>query len=309
MWDDLVTQAVRDGAWWRLPFPDAYPGRLRAWPPWTLAGDLKDVAAWLVQYVALAVTAAGAVVVVVRRPRALTGLVVLALGAVAYLVSRADEAHAQPLAVLACAIAPLAWAAVAPVPRTTLAALRPRRPPEPRTPAAATAGRAAAAAVLALLLAVGAANRLSALVRPPHLVALHMPGVQGIEVPPGEARALPALAALVDRLVAPDTPIYVAPRRSDLVTRSNPLVHFLVRRPNVLSRDVLLQAKPAEQAAIVAALRRARPLVVRWTDPASSAPEPNPRGRPSGSRRLDAYLAGAYRLRARYGYYDVLVPR
>jgi hypothetical protein len=94
------------------------------------------------------------------------------------------------------------------------------------------------------------------------------------------------------------------------VTLSDPLVHFLVRRPNVLARDVSLQAKPEEQARIVAALRERRPkVVVRWTDPASSRPEPNRRGRPSGSRALDGYLADAYRLESRFGAYDVLVPR
>ena len=102
----------------------------------------------------------------------------------------------------------------------------------------------------------------------------------------------------------------MAPRRSDLVTLTDPLVHFLVRRPNVLSRDVSLQARPAEQARIVAALERERPAaVVRWTDPVSARPEPNERGRPSGSRALDEYLARAYRLDRRFGSYDVLVPR
>jgi hypothetical protein len=56
-------------------------------------------------------------------------------------------------------------------------------------------------------------------------------------------------------------------------------------------------------------LERRRPVVVRWTDPASSRPEPNRRGRPSGSRALDEHLARAYLVRARFGAFDVLVPR
>ena len=215
-------------------------------------------------------------------------MLVLAAGSALYLVSRADELHAQPLALCACAAAPLA--------------LHGR---ELRRPLAALL-----AAGFAALLLAGAANRASALLLPPELEPVHLAGVPGIRVPPAEAEALPALVERVQALVPPGEPIYVAPRRSDLVTLTDPLVHFLVRRPNVLSRDVSLQARPAEQARIVAALERERPAaVVRWTDPVSARPEPNDRGRPSGSRALDEYLARAYRLDGRFGSYDVLVPR
>jgi hypothetical protein len=282
--DALAVQATRDGAWWRLPFPPAYPGRLRAAH---LPVDLKDLLGWLLPYVALAGSALAVAVAARRRSfvPAVAGLAVLALACTAYWVSRADEFHAQLLLIVAC---PLLGLALAKAPR----------------PVSLVLGCA-----LALLLLGGAANRLSALVRPPDLVAVHLPGVPGIGVPPAEARALPPLVALVDRLVPPGQPIYVAPRRSDLVTSTTPIVHFLVRRPNVLHRDALLQARPAEQRAIVAALRRARPrAIVRWTSPASSHPEPNARGRPSGSRALDEYLAAAYVPRARFGDYEVLVP-
>ena len=96
------------------------------------------------------------------------------------------------------------------------------------------------------------------------------------------------MVALVQKLVPPGEPIYVAPRRSDLVTFSNPLLHYLTDRPNVLRRDVLLQAKPQEQARIVAALERARPkAIIRWTAPGvrqaraepPRAPERLPRAR------------------------------
>ena len=98
--------------------------------------------------------------------------------------------------------------------------------------------------MLALLLAVGVANRGSALLRPPTLAPLHIAGAGGTRVPPAEAATLPRVVRLVQRLVPPGAPIYVAPRRSDLVTFSNPLLHFLTRRRNVLRRDVLLQARP-----------------------------------------------------------------
>ncbi len=48
---------------------------------------------------------------------------------------------------------------------------------------------------------------------------------------------------------------------------------------------------------------------MRWLDPASAKPEPNRRGRPSGSTALDDYLDRAYVLKQRFGDYEVLVPR
>jgi hypothetical protein len=285
LWDVFVAGPAREGGAWSLPFPLLYDGPLRAWPPSDLFADVKDLLGYqlpLVGVVALAAALASAR----RAGPVLAGLLVIGLGATVYLMSRADEQHAQPLLIAACAFVPAALA---------------QRPPKPVATVLAVA--------FALLLAVGAANRLSALLLPPDLEPVRFDGVPGIRVPPREADALPPLAALVQRLVPPGEPIYVAPRRSDLVTLSAPLVHFLVDRPNLLADDVLLQARPAEQARIVAALERERPVVVRWTDPISSRREPNERGRPSGSRTLDAHLASAYRLRARFGHYDVLVPR
>jgi len=218
---------------------------------------------------------AALVTLVLAARRRTLGLFILGVGAVVYYVSRADLEHAQGLLVVAAALA---------------ASIRPR---------------VVGAVVLALLLAVGTASRASALLRPPDLQSFG-----SVRVPPDEAEALPQVVALVDGLVPPDEPIYVAPRRSDLVSFTNPLLHYLTDRPNVLHRDVLLQAKPDEQRRIVAALERVKPrAIVRWTAPESAKPEPNRRGRPSGSTALDDYIHGAYRLKARFGDYAVLVPR
>jgi hypothetical protein len=232
-------------------------------------GDVKDFAAWLAPFAALLVLA------LALRRRAAWGLALLGAGAAVYFASRADLEHAQALLVIAAGLAAVV---------------------EPRL---------VGGAVLALLIAVGAANRASALLRPPDLKPFGE-----VRVPPDEAAALPKVIAAVRALVPPGEPIYVAPKRSDLVTFSNPLLYYLVGRPNVLHRDFLLQAKPEEQEKIVRALQQARPkAIVRWTDPASAKPEPNRRGRPSGSTALDDYLNRAYTLNARYGFYDVLVPR
>src|SRR5439155_22522849 len=102
-------------------------------------------------------------------------------------------------------------------------------------------------------------------------------------------------------------PIYVAPQRSDLVTNSNSIVYVLADRDNAARKDFGLLTSAAEQQAIVDQLRARRPrVVVRWTDPLSSKDEPNLRGRPSGIRTLDQYLAANYRLLEQLYHYDVL---
>jgi hypothetical protein len=139
---------------------------------------------------------------------------------------------------------------------------------------------------------------------------VHVAAADGVEAPPREARALERVVADVDARVPPGEPIYVAPRRSDLVTYSNSIVYVLADRDNAAGKDFGLVTSTAEQQAIVDRLRQRRPgVIVRWTDPLSSKEEPNLRGRPSGSHTLDGYLASDYRLLERLYHYDVLVPR
>jgi hypothetical protein len=292
LWQALAAGSFDDARAWRLPFPLLYDGPLRVWPPGDLLHDTKDLIGYELPLVAVLGLAAGLGAVAVRAirerhvDRVAAGLCVLALGGLAYLLSRADEFHQQPLAVAVAALLACVAAAV-------------------RAPYV----RYALAAPIAFLVLAGAANRISALVLPPDLRPVELPGVPAIRIPPAEAATLPPMVVAVQTLTERGEPIYVAPRRSDLVTFNNPLVHFLTRRPNVLREDTLLQARPEEQARIVAVLRRTRPVVVRWTDPLSSRPEPNERGRSSGVRLLDEHLASAYRLEGRFGPYDVLVPR
>jgi hypothetical protein len=272
-----VGTSLHDRGYWTLSFPLSYAGSISLRPH-----ALKDV---LDYYQPLLLVIGLAIAVFMRR--AGLALLVFGLGALSYLLSRTDEFHTQPLFVALAVLLP---------------ALALRR--RPRVVAAA------AALVFALMLAEGVANRLSALFRPPAMSEVHVAAADGVEAPPPEARALERVVADVDARVPPGQPIYVAPRRSDLVTYSNSIVYVLADRDNAAGRDFGLVTSAAEQQAIVDRLRARRPrVVVRWTDPLSSKQEPNLRGRPSGSHLLDQFLASNYRLLERLYHYDVLVPR
>jgi hypothetical protein len=287
-WRDLVGRSLSQGRYWRLPFPVDYDGRLRPWGPGSFAHDAKDVLDFYVPLILLAGLALVALVLVVRRTRprpAVGGLAVLSLVFVAYLLSRTDEFHSQPLIVTLAALLPI------------LAMQVPR-------------GFAVAMAVVAaLLLAYGAANRLSALFKPPAMSPIHLDVADGVEAPPSEARSIEQMVAAVRRRVPAGQPIYAVTRRSDLVRINDPLIYVLTERDNPTRQDFALQTGAPAQREIVPALERARPkVIVRWTSPESVKREPNARGRPTGIQILDRWLAAHYRLAERHGYYDVLVP-
>jgi hypothetical protein len=118
------------------------------------------------------------------------------------------------------------------------------------------------------------------------------------------------MVAAVQRRVPPGDPIYTVTRRSDLVRINNPLIYVLTERHNPTHEDFGLQTGGPAQARIVAALQRARPkVIVRWLSPESTIREPNRRGKPTGIRTLDIWLAQNYRPAERYGDYQLLVPR
>lgn len=293
----VIGDSLGERDYWTLPFPLGYEGGLSPWPPDALAGDARDALRF---YVPLLLVLGGLVAALATafelrradsgRRAARLGILTLAAGCLAYLLSRVDELHAAPLlVVLAVALPVLAWR------------LR-------------DAGRArwlalAAAAILALLTANGVADRAAALLSPPELATIDLPAADGAKAPPEEAAALERMARTVGQVTDPDEPIYAVTARSDLVRVNQPLIYVLSERDNPTPIDYGLQTSAAEQERLIAQLRRAQPaVVVRWHDPASTVREPNLRGRPSGSRLLDAWIAGSYRSHARFGDYEILLP-
>jgi hypothetical protein len=304
LWHQMVGQGLHDSKYWTLPFPWSFPGPLRVSSVGHFAHDVKKLIDFYVPVLSLfgLVVLAVAIVLRARRDRPAgeglpwrwIGLLVYALGTLVYLHSRADEFHSQPLLILSATGLALAatwlWRE-----RHTL-------------PTVATASLlAGSAAVLALLAIHGSWNRVSALLRPPNLVRVGLPGTSGVTDTPANVAALRQVVPYVQARVPPGQPIFVAPRRSDLDRLDDLLFYVLVGRDSVLNQGATLEALPAQQRATVAALERARPrIVVRWIDPISSQPEPNLRGLSSGSRVLDDYLARAYRRTAQFGVYVVL---
>ncbi|HEX6714050.1 MAG TPA: hypothetical protein VF066_11710 [Thermoleophilaceae bacterium] len=287
-WRDLIGRSLSQGRNWHLPFPFGYDGRLRLWPPGSFAHDAKDVLAFYVPLLLVIGLAAVVLAIALRRLQRdplVLGLAVLGVTFIAYLLSRTDEFHSQPLIVVLAALLPI------------LALRLPAR----------------AATVLALvfvaLLAYGLSNRLSALFGPPELATVNVPVADGAKAPPADGRAIERMVRAVQARVPAGKPIYTVTRRSDLVRINDPLIYVLTERDNPTSQDFGLQTGGPAQREIVAALERARPeVIVRWLSPESTKREPNDRGKPTGIHILDRWLALNYRPGARYGYYELLLP-
>lgn len=289
LYQALIGTSLHTHAYWTLPFPLHFHRPAGAGVAKT-AKKALDFYVPLLVVIGVAVAAAGTLGAWWRErrpPALLLGLLVLGAGLFAYMFSRADEFHVQSLFV----VVTVALAVVGGMARSW------------------RSWAAAPLVIVGLLLLHGVANRLSALVGPQSATTLHIPVADGVEAPPAEARAIVRMVALVDARVPPGRPIYVLPRRSDLVTYNDPLIYVMTERDNPTRQDFGLQTGAAAQAQIVSMLTRVRPLaIVRWTDPASSDPEPNLRGRSSGVHTVDDWVAGHYRVLARLYHYTVLVP-
>ena len=142
---------------------------------------------------------------------------------------------------------------------------------------------------------------------------LRLPPADGVRAQAARRDPLERAVRAVQSRVPPGEPIYVATRRSDLVTSGDPLFYVLAGRHNPTRYDIqapgVITSAPVQRE-LVADLREARPrAVVRFTAAVTAAPEPNRAGESTGVRILDDYLNSAYRPAARHGPYLVLEPR
>lgn len=259
----------------RLPFPVA---------PHTT--DPNKVLERMIELIALA--AAGLAVAWSVARRRLHPLLLLVVVGALYLLGRPDEFHLVPLTVAAAVVlAAAAGIERAPVMRVTLLA------------------------TVGLLALHGLDRRADAVLHPPTLTAIRLPAADGVEAAIPDAAALLRLRGLLDRLLAPREPIFVADPRHDLVRVGDPLLYVLMDHPNPTRYDVMqpgiVTAAPVQRE-IVSELARTR-VVVRWLAPTASAPEDDGAGHSSGVHVLDRFLAARFRERARFGDYAVLVRR
>jgi hypothetical protein len=283
-WDQTIGFALDEQSLQRLPLPGAYDGGfepnklLQHYFPFVLVGGL---ALWLL------------VAAIRRYPLRLWAPFPLALAGLAYLLARADDFHLVPLA------------AVLPILLATGVALERR--------SARRAGTIALAGVLALIAIHGLDRKRIQVLDPPSLAGIETDTADGIRAPAEEARALTALTRYVQQHVPPESPVFVANPRHDLVKVGNPLVYIMVDRPNPTRYDVFqpgVITTARVQREVVDDLKRARPeLVIRWLSPVADEAEPNGGGRSSGVRMLDRYLARRYEETRRFGDYAVLRAR
>ena len=147
-------------------FPFSYDGALRAWPPARSQRTPRTCSASTSRcsHSSALRWPCSAWIPSARREWRLAGLLVLAAGMVAYLLSRADEFHTTPLIVALALVLP---ACIALAGRPRVLAL-------------------GCAAVLGLLLLHGLANRGKALLDPPELDTIHVAVADGAQAPPPE---------------------------------------------------------------------------------------------------------------------------
>ncbi len=319
--DLLVRYPVEDFADYQsLPFPRDYDGPLNTS---SVGGFLADSAEpLLLFYLPLVLVAglAGSLVALglgIERSRwwQVVPAGVFAVGMAHYLVTRPDAFHTAPLAVM---VAVLAASAVAQVAGERSGKRNAGLPPGESRPDRATlqsvvAGAGGALAALALGYATIEGLDRRWLELRADRAELRLPAADGVRVSTSAREPLERAVEYVRRNTRPGEPIYVATRRSDLVTAGAPLLYVLADRPNPTRYDIaapgVITTAPVQREIVRDLERSDTRLVVRWTDPASAAPEPNKAGESSGVTLLDDHLARAYRRVARFGSYVMLERR
>jgi hypothetical protein len=252
---------------------------------------------------------------------------VFAVGMAHYLFTRPDAFHTAPLAVMVALLA--AWA-LADAQQARAAARGLARPASPEPDASAAAPRLAlpaatrrlarpaalaAAAVAGLAVAYAVVEGLDRRwleLRGDHS-PLRLPAADGVRVRADRRDVLERAVGMVQARVPPGWPIYVATRRSDLVTSGDPLFYVLADRRNptryYIHAPGVITSAPVQRE-IVSDLESVRPrAVVRFTSPVTAAREPNRAGESSGVAILDDYLRRAYRPAATAGPYVILARR
>lgn len=279
-----------------LPFPLDYDGPLNTSSP---GGFLSDSAEnLLVFYLPLVlvlglVASLAALALRFDRERWWTvAAAVFAVGMAHYLVTRPDVFHTAPLAVMVALLG--AWA-LGSWPSRGLAAL--------------------AAAVVAFALTYAAIEGLDRrwLELRTDFADLRLPPADGVNVRAGRRDALESAVRDVQRRVPPGEPIYVATRRSDLVTSGDPLFYVLADRPNPTRYDIqapgVITSAPVQREIVAALEETGTRVVVRFTAAVTAAREPNRAGKSTGVTLLDEHIEGAYRPAARFGPYVILTAR
>jgi hypothetical protein len=294
-----------------LPFPLDYDGPLNTG---SLDGFLNDSAESLLLFYLPLVLVIGLVASLAalafrfeRERWWQLAAAVFAVGMAHYLLTRPDAFHTAPLAVMVAVLAAWALADVSRAP--SAAASRGRRAAWARPLALGAAGLAAFAVAYSV---VEGFDRRWLELRADH-APLRLPPADGVRVRAGRRAALERAVHAVQARVPPGRPIYVATRRSDLVTSGDPLFYVLADRPNPTRYDIqapgVITSAPVQRE-IVRDVRRARPrVVVRFTSPVTAVREPNRAGESSGVTILDDYLARAYGRAARFGPYVILERR
>jgi hypothetical protein len=244
---------------------------------------------------------------------------VFGIGMANYLVVRADAFHTGPLAVMDAVLGAWAIGAVLQVRHERHWSVAPQFGWRPRL-----------ALVAALIASIGLGWSLVDTVwkrgrevrQANHARVINLPIADGVKELAqtrcslrGEPVQLCSLADLEQAVAWVDAnssgPIYVATKRSDLITAGAPLFYVLAGRANVTRYDiaapgVLTSAKV--QLEIIDRLQATGATVVRYEAGITAAPEPNLAGQSSGVRLLDAWLQRNYSEVARFGVWVVLAP-